>query len=164
MNIQDISTKLVHDGLNQMLIRMTVISLVHHLNHDFTGINLFTSLQMDDILNISQNWYKPFVSLTLRMKGSSGWSLSSRALCRTSCSKSQSVRLCTSTPGNRSLTRPRNTGTSSVTILGMLKSRRARINTCSCRRTMCQCTGQVYDQNRIYFIFLFLIIKSATFL
>ena len=66
---------------------------------------------------------------TLRMKLSSGCRWRSRTACLICFSKSMSRLRGTSSAGNKSPIRPMNTGMSSVTILGMLKSRKALINT-----------------------------------
>ena len=52
----------------------------------------------------------------------------------TVASKSRSLFLGTLREGNRSPMRPMNIGTSSVTILGVLKSRKALIKTSSCEK------------------------------
>lgn len=86
-------------------------------------------LNTDQIYTISNQ--------TLRMNVSSGWSLSSSVVFRMAFSNSQSLSRSTSRPGNRSPSNPKKIVTSSVTILGVLKSLNARISTweekCPCR-------------------------------
>lgn len=68
------------------------------------------------------------------MKLSSGCKFKSIAACLTVRSKSASLFRGTSKAGNRSPISPMNTGVSSVTILGILKSLKALINTSSSGR------------------------------
>lgn len=73
---------------------------------------------------------------TFKMKLSSGWSFRSSAAPLIAFSNSKSLFLGTSNEGNKSPINPINTGKSSVTILGMLKSRRALIRTWSSGRNL----------------------------
>lgn len=82
-------------------------SLVHYFHNTFLQMNL----------------------LTLRIKLSSGCNFWSTTACLIFFSNSKSRFLGTSRDGNKSHINPIKTGKSSVTILGMLKSRRALINT-----------------------------------
>lgn len=68
------------------------------------------------------------------MKPGSGCNFIERAASISRCSKSISRFLGTSNAGNKSPIKPMNTGLSSVTILGMLKSRSALISTWSSGR------------------------------
>lgn len=75
------------------------------------------------------------LGLTLSTKLSSACSRRSNTACLTKDSKFRSRFRGTSNAGKRSPISPINTGTSSVTILGMLKSRRERIRTWSSGRS-----------------------------
>lgn len=75
--------------------------------------------------------FNRWVGRTFNMKLSSGCRCKSIAACFTVLSKSASRLRGTSRAGNRSPISPMNTGVSSVTILGMLKSRNALIRTSS---------------------------------
>ncbi|TNN81598.1 hypothetical protein EYF80_008044 [Liparis tanakae] len=76
----------------------------------------------------------PAEHYSVRTKLSSACNFKSKMASLTCFSKSRSLFLGTSRAGNRSPISPMNTGMSSVTILGMLKSLRARISTWSSAR------------------------------
>mmetsp|Transcript_13996 Transcript_13996/g.13519 ORF Transcript_13996/g.13519 Transcript_13996/m.13519 type:complete len:248 (-) Transcript_13996:622-1365(-) len=72
---------------------------------------------------------------TFSLKTSSGWFPMATHAFATRSSRGSSTFLGGSIPGKRSLSRPKNTTSSSRTILGMLKSLSARINSASSRRS-----------------------------
>lgn len=94
-------------------------------------VNILDKYHLSSYMNYQSHCLPPTVSksFTLRMKLSSGCRRSSRVDRLTICSKCGFLCRGTSRAGNRSPTRPRNTGTSSVTILGILKSLSDRIST-----------------------------------
>lgn len=97
-------------------------------NVKLTNNNFLRLHEITIYFNFSQ------VKLTFKMKLSSGCSFRSIAACLTVRSNSASLFLGTSNAGNRSPIKPMNTGVSSVTIFGILKSLRALINTSSSGR------------------------------
>lgn len=102
--------------------------------HPLLSACISVSLQLSTLISADfTNVRSQFTvqALTLRIKLSSGCSSRSMDACLTVRSNSMSRLRGTSSAGKRSPISPMNTGTSSVMILGTLKSRRARISTSS---------------------------------